>query len=579
MTLSYMIHWHDYNVANSHRKVKRIQEAIVVAYNKGDIGRSKRQRNNLIRSRDAAYLAVKRVRTNRGKLTPGIDGIVWNTPELKEQAIKRLRETKWDLYTATRVKRVYIPNSKERTTPLRIPTRFDRAAQRLWQRSLDPIAECWADQNSYGFRKSRRTHDAAQRIFLLCARNKGKPVWVRNVDIKGFYDQIDPKWIVNTIPIEKNVLTQWLKVGALHRNMNESITINAGVQEDRIISPTIANMALDGLEYHLKDNAPIRKVKRKKRSRHVHVIRYADQFVITSGSRDVIEHYVKPQVKEFLKERGLELDLQNLSIKEINHGFDFLGFRFGRYTTKAKSKTSGKVFLLKPTNRNIIRFRQQLQSIVKDSRGRTAGQLIAQLNPILRRWAEYYKGASSKQVFSAIDSYLWKIIWRWAKRKHTGKSKYEIVKQYFKTVEKRNWVFSGELHGKELALYHRASTKIKRHILIAKNQNPYLSKDLKYFEKREKNQSEHGIWSVRKLNILKQQDYRCPVCLQFLKSGEDVDLHHVVPQSKGGTDEISNMKALHRECHRSVTFTRSKKALARYYRRGVLGDQENTLTR
>lgn len=103
MTSNKQIHWHDYDVAKATKCVKQYQTAIAVAYSKGNTGESERYQHNLIRSRSAAYVAVRRVaRLNRGKGTPGIDG----------------------------------------------------AAQSLWQMALDPIAEWGADQNSYGFRKA-----------------------------------------------------------------------------------------------------------------------------------------------------------------------------------------------------------------------------------------------------------------------------------------------------------------------------------------------------------------------------------------------------------------------------------------
>lgn len=360
--------------------------------------------NNLIRSRSAAYLAVRRVSAmNRGKLIPGIDGIVWNTPELKEQAIKTLRNLNWKVYKASPVKRMYFSKASGEKSLIEIPTRIDRAVQSLWQRALDPIAECGADQNSYGFRKSRSPQDAAQRIFLLCSRNKGKPKWVRFANIDTFYDQVDHSWIENNIPIQTNVLKQWLKTGTLRRGKDKSFAVKAGVPQSGYISSTIANMALDGLEDHLKDNAPCRKEKGKPKSSHIHVIRYTNEFIVTAGSRDVLEGYVKPKVTEFLRGRNLRLSMEKLSIKEIDQGFDFLGFRIGRYTTRAKSKSSGKVFLIKPMKRDILRLHEQLRSIVKDSYGRTSGELIAKLNPILRGWAEYYKGPLRRLTVSLMN--------------------------------------------------------------------------------------------------------------------------------------------------------------------------------
>ena len=123
----------------------------------GDKRRVRSFRRLLSRSRSAKLLAVKRVTSNQGKDTAGIDGVIWKTPSQKWQAALKLNRKD---YKTLPLRRKYIPKKNGKKRPLGIPTMRDRAEQALELMALDPVAECTADGQSNGFRKKRSIHDA-----------------------------------------------------------------------------------------------------------------------------------------------------------------------------------------------------------------------------------------------------------------------------------------------------------------------------------------------------------------------------------------------------------------------------------
>lgn len=306
--------WHGIDWLKSAHKVTYLQQCILVAYKEDNQSEVVRLQNDLVRSFAARALAVKRVTTNAGKKTPGLDDILWDTPEIKYENISLLT-VKPDEYRAKPVRRVWISkdgrplqSDKSNWRPLGIPTMFDRAMQALWTLALLPISEEVADQHSYGFRPYRSALDALQMVFLRFSPGH-RPLWVLEGDIEKCYDKISHEWILQNIPMEKQILNQWLKAGVYDRG--QTIDNEAGVPQGGIISPLIANMTLDGMQ-ELVRNAVAPYTARAKRTdgrypTKVTFIRYADDFVVSGVNRQLLEEVVKPAIEKFLEIRGLKL--------------------------------------------------------------------------------------------------------------------------------------------------------------------------------------------------------------------------------------------------------------------------------
>src|SRR5579872_2063009 len=184
-----------------------------------------------------------------------------------------------------------------------------RAMQALYALALNPIAETTADPHSYGFRKERSPADAMAYCFTLLARGSSPP-WVLEGDIKGCFDAISHTWLLTHIPMEKAMLEKWLKAGFIEQKI--LYPTEAGTPQGGICSPVLANMALDGLEGVLREKYPTNT--RRGAQAKVHIVRYADDFLISGSSQALLEQEIKPLVEDFMRERGLELSQERTVI-------------------------------------------------------------------------------------------------------------------------------------------------------------------------------------------------------------------------------------------------------------------------
>ena len=476
--------WNQIDWRQVQNTVTRLQARIVKAQQEGRYGKVKSLTRILTRSFAAKAMAVKKVTTNKGNHTPGVDGTVWRSAESKTQAILELQQ---DGYRAKPLRRKYIPKAgSNKMRPLGIPTMKDRAMQAIYAMALLPIAETTGDRNSYGFRPYRSCQDAIDQIRILM-RPANRPQWVLEGDIKGCFDNISHDWILNNIPMEKRILRQWLKCGYMEndcKHFNE-----AGTPQGGIISPVIANMVLDGLETMLNikyrrkcHNSKTGKVYWRspaKDSKQIHFIRYADDFIITGNSKEVLENEVKPMVKTFLAERGLELSDEKTVITPVNEGFDFLGFNI---------RTFNEMLLVTPAGKRVKRLKSKINETITLMHGESALAVIEKLNPIIRGWTNYYRFVNSSQTFSDITRYTWEHIWEWAKRRHPRKSMGWIKQKYFTRIGNRDWrFFARREDGTMATLTEAMDYKIIRHIKIKSENNPFDQQDRDYFANRRLN--------------------------------------------------------------------------------------------
>lgn len=330
--ISRVTDWHGVEWRKVHQNVRRLQARIVKATQEKRWNKVKALQHLLTRSLSGKLLAVKRVTENSGKRTAGVDKVTWETPEKKIAAVYSLKNRG---YKPLPLKRVHIPKSNGKTRPLGIPTMKDRAMQALYLLALDPISETTADPNSYGFRKGRSTADAIEQCFTILAR-KGRAEWILEGDIKGCFDNISHEWILQNVQMGKVILRKWLKAGYLDKNAFNRT--EEGTPQGGIISPVLANLVLDKLETELNDLFPVR----RKEQRQFNFVRYADDFIVTGRTKELLETKVKPLIKGFLNERGLELSNEKTKITHIADGFDFLGQNVRKYNDKLLVKPSKK---------------------------------------------------------------------------------------------------------------------------------------------------------------------------------------------------------------------------------------------
>ena len=504
-----------------------MQARIVKASREGKIKKIQDLQKLLTNSMAAKMLAVRKVTSNKGRRTSGVDKVTWSTSGSKWKAVLELNCKN---YKSLPLRRIYIPKSNGKKRPIGIPAMKDRAMQALWHSALDPVSETQADPNSYGFRKERSTHDAIEQIFKAL-RLKTCSKYILDADIKGFFDNISHDWLLKNIPMNKKILREWLKAGIMENQ--QFFNTNIGTPQGGIISPTLGNMALDKLESTLKSQT--------KKKDKINFIRYADDFIVTGNSKELLEDKIKPIIEEFLYERGLALSEEKTSIKLINEGFNFLGFNIRKYREK---------LIIKPAKESLLKVHKKIKEIVKGGRAWATEDLIFILNPVLQGWSQYYKHVCSKSAFRKLDHLTFKQVWKWCIKRHSNKGRYWIKNKYFKPIENSFWRFN---EGK-YRLFFSAYLPIKRHVKIKSNMNPYNKEDEYYFELRWEKQWKKKSKS-KILTLWKKQNGICQVCKLMLKEDENFNIHHIFPKRLGGKDTADNLSLLHKTCHRQLHYS------------------------
>lgn len=537
------VDWHSIDWASCHREVKRLQMRIAKATRERNWRKVKALQWLLTRSFSAKAVAVKRVTENQGKNTSGVDKEVWSTPGAKSDAIGRLGRRG---YQPQPLRRVYIPKSNGKMRPLGIPTMRDRAMQALHLLSLEPVSETTADPNSYGFRPHRSTADAIEHCFKSLSR-KNAARWILEGDITGCFDNISHDWLVAHVPMDKRPLGKWLRAGYV--DSDTLFPTEAGTPQGGIISPVLANLALDGLQAAIENVIPFST--RRGQTVKVNFVRYADDFIVTGASQEILRDEILPVIESFLATRGLTLSKEKTRITRIEDGFDFLGQNLRKYNG---------TLLIKPSKRNVLGLLEKVRGIVRDNKQSRQENVIKQLNPVIRGWANYHQHVVAAETFKRVDAEVWKAVWRWAKRRHPGKGARWVRKRYFRSVGNRNWVFAAETEKLRhdgtrtvVRLQLAADVRIRRYAKLKAEANPYDPQWESYFEERLGAKMKGTLAGRRKLLWLwLEQNGLCPICGEPITKETGWHLHHIVRRTDGGGDETTNLTLLHINCHRQV---------------------------
>jgi RNA-directed DNA polymerase len=399
---------------------------------------------------------------------------------------------------------------------------------------------------------TRHARDAIGHLFNVLSK-EGSAQWVLEGDIKGCFDNISHRWMLDNVCTDTKVLERWLKAGYVENRT--LFPTDAGTPQGGIISPVLSNLVLDGLEDLLGKRFGSRKLDGNNntvRKFAVHFVRYADDFCITGNSKELLENDVMPMVRAFLVDRGLTLSATKTKITHISDGFDFLGQTVRKYRFGKPNET----LLIKPSNKNVKAFLKGVRETVRTLRGSSQEALIKILNPKILGWANYHKHVVSKDTFGKIDYCIWRALWSWAKRRHPMKSSGWIRRRYFDVVGPRSYVFRCLRTSKEgskswFELRSASDVAIVRHTKIQGEAQPYDPLYEEYFEKRLAVKMASSLKGQKKLlNLWKDQAGLCPVCGEALTEIKQWHAHHLVWRVNGGSDASSNLYLLHPNCHR-----------------------------
>jgi RNA-directed DNA polymerase len=526
--------WADINWTAVEGNVRRLQGRIFRATANGDHAKVRNLQRLLVRSMSAKLKAIRQVtQENDGKHTPGIDGVVCDTPEARLALLKDGLTLKG--YRPKPVRRVYIPKANGKRRPLGIPTVKDRVMQALVKTALEPEWESRFEANSYGFRPGRSCHDAIEAIFTTL-NHQGCSEWVLDADISGCFDSIDHDALSRRLPVFTMTIRRWLEAGVVE--LGTLSDTDAGTPQGGVISPLLANIALDGLEREFgserPNGPPLSPAFRKGANKGIQLIRYADDFIVTAPTRETLEQYVTPKVQGFLAQRGLTLSEAKTRIVHIDEGFHFLGFEVRRL---------GGKLLIRPEKDKVLAHLRGIKDYLDRHKQAPVGQVIKKLGPVIRGWAYYYRHCVASKVFNVARYRVWQMTWSWAKRRHRKKPSKWVAQGYFKNDG--YWT----LHDGAAQLYRHDATPITRHIKVMGRSSPMDPTQRDYWEKLKRNRVARQTYRKARLAMLRTQANACGLCGITFWPGDSIEDHHIQPRHRGGGHERDNRMLVHRWCH------------------------------
>ena len=458
--------------------VEKLQSRIYRASRSNNFKTVNKLQDLMIRSHESKLLAIWQItHVNKGRKTPGVDEYL---PKNNIELNILYNQINFKNYSPIPVKRIYIPKPNGKLRPLGIPSIMDRIMQLIVKFALEPEWEAKFEPNSYGFRPGRCTMDAICAIWKV---SKGTS-WFLDADITGCFDNISHDSLLQRIPKFASIIRLWLKSGYLEYDKYHNT--DAGTPQGGVISPLLANIALDGLErlfgcFNSRGNYSKPRDKGSLNKR-ISLIRYADDFVVSAPDKERIEQYILPKISLFLKERGLSLNLEKPRIVHLSDGFDFLGFTIRKFKNK---------LITQPKSDNIKRMMDKVRKLLDQYRSMKTVALITKLKPIFRGWANYYRYCNASKTFSKIDHLFWLCIYPWCVRRHPNKGKRWIVQKYFHTIGNNHWVF-GELvklkSGKSVLYYlpKMAWTTIERFVQVRILTSPFDRTQASYWIQKRK---------------------------------------------------------------------------------------------
>lgn len=568
---------------------------------------------------DLRVMAIESVYRSSGNLTPGVDNLKLKRENLISH-LEILKHNNLKFYKTDPIRRVFIPKEKNKFRPLGIPTIKDRIVQTLFTQVLEPIIDIHADKYSFGYRKGRNSHQAIGALSKLLShklrhQNSNKRYFVHskfviNIDIKQFFDKVNRDWLLKNYPFPTdfiNILGSWLSSEVIFQGEHEiSLT---GFPQGSVIGPSLANFTLNGLE---KMVAPSKKTafdqekfdyytkqgfRYNKNSSIVRktltssIVRYVDDFIVVVNDETQLK-IIKDNIKRFLTERGLEINLSKSKVFkwENNAQFCYLGFTF-HYILKKKIS---KVTIQRKFNKNFVRgglyvypsktkvqmFKNKIKSTIIKNLNVSPFRLVKILNPIITGWGNYF-GIGTLRIFARLDHYIYYRLWRYLRRKYKKVSTKKLITRYFQGVETpsgRAWQFHGTFDNVDmdtlkrkgsvawLILLYKLNKPVPAHMFNPDKKlikSTYFTNEAVFTEYNVKIVKLRGGKKIKNFNnwslLYTKQKGLCDICktsLGYLVS-ENLEIHHLKRVTNLGVNDpllndIKNLRLVHKTCHKTT---------------------------
>lgn len=430
--------------------------------------------------------------------------------------------------------RTFVLKESDKERIVKVPCNYDAAIQVLYAYALDPVYEALADPKSFGFRKGRSQLDAHAHI-LNMFNIIDPPVWVLRADIKSYHNQISHKWLLDNIPMDKEVLYKFLKAGVFEKDFFYETDI--GMSMGSALSPILANMALDGLQFHIYK--VLNNLSENMYMEHLdyfngNMVRFADDMVITARTKSYAVA-IKNIVSDFLAERGLMLNEEKTYIVNIEEGFDFLSRKYIMEDQKICSY---------PSDRALENFEAKIVNYIAEYKG-SQERLIKGINKRLIGWANYHRVSDAYEAFKRIDLVVQACLIRKMRELHP--------KWYWKTIQNKYWNRTGVYEytftlptNPTVKVVKLTNPRIYVHKPVKVKFNPYL--DQEYFEWlqfkrdiRKRNGTVYkGIWN--------RQNGKCYFCGETMHEDEEVEI--IQKDLQNNMKNANNLAYVHKKCLR-----------------------------